>query len=203
MISNQVEVPVRNAIRELLQATGLFFLVFMALHATIQNFRIDGESMSPSLIHAQHVIVSKLAYKRINLSSFLRRVPFVSGTTEATPLISSQYPEYGDMVAFSYPNDPSKGVVKRVIGLPGDVIEFDEGQLIRNGEPVDESDALVDGQSFGPIWVRDGFLYVVGDNRRVSNDSRKWGLLHREYIVGRLWLSYWPSDRIQFLHAPW
>ena len=107
------------------------------------------------------------------------------------------------MVAFSYPNDPSKGVVKRVIGLPGDVIEFDEGQLIRNGEPVDESAVLVDGRSFGPIWVRDGFLYVVGDNRTVSNDSRKWGLLHRECIIGRLWISYWPSDRIEFLHSLW
>ena len=193
----------RNIVRELLEAAGLFFLVFMTLQATVQNFRIDGESMNPILNHEQHVLVSKAAYRHFNPGSLLHLVPFVSSEIEDTPFITWQEPDYGDVVAFSHPSDPSKDVVKRVIGLPGDVIEFKRGQLIRNGERVDEPTAIVDGRSFGPTLVRDDFLYVVGDNRTVSNDSRNWGLLHKEYIIGRLWLSYWPSDRLESLQPFW
>ena len=88
--------------------------------------------------------------------------------------------------------------------MPGDTIELDRGQVIRNGEPLDEPYIVnSDRRSIKPVKVPEGSYYVLGDNRPVSNDSRNWGFVPEEHIIGRAWFSYWPSDRIKFLHALW
>ena len=111
---------------------------------------------------------------------------------------------YGDMIAFLYPADPSREFVKRVIGLPGDYIQIDRGQVIRNGTPLDESYVVnADTRSFECVRVPPDSIYVLGDNRPVSSDSRSWGMVEGHYVIGRAWLSYWPSDRIEFLHSLW
>ena len=153
------------------------------LHFSVRNFRIDGPSMHPTLIDEQHVIVSKVAYLRF------------------TP---SAQPDYGDVIAFAYPKDPSRHIVKRVIGLPGDVIEIVEGQVIRNGKRLSEPHVThLDGRDFAPVQVPPAAYYVLGDNRRMSTDSRAWGFVREEDIIGRAWLSYWPSDRFEFLQPLW
>ena len=124
-------------IQELLTASGLFLIVFLALHFSIQNFRIDGSSMHPTVIDDQHVIVSKAAYLRVNPSALLRFRPFADKRDESLPLIASAKPDYGDVIAFTYPIDPSLDLVKRVVGLPGDIIEIERGQVIRKGEMLD------------------------------------------------------------------
>ena len=191
-------------LQELLQATGLFFIVFMILHFSVQNFRVDGRSMHPSLVHEQHVIVSKLAYTQINASAILRYIPLVSTKDDGRPFLSAGIPEYGDLIAFTYPLDPSLEVVKRVVGLPGDIIEIKAGEVIRNGHPLQETYVVAgDERTVDPVMVREDFCYVLGDNRIVSNDSRNWGLLHQEYIIGRAWVSYWPWERFAALHSVW
>lgn len=103
-------------------------------------------------------------------------------------------------MVFLYPRDPSRALV----GLPSDLIEIDTGQVIRNGERLDEPYVVhSDARSFDPVCVPEDSYYVLGDNRLVSSDSRHWGFVSDEYVIGRAWLSYWPSDRIEFLHAPW
>ena len=194
----------RQFIREALDAAALFIVVFAALYFSVQNIRIDGMSMYPTVVNEQHIVVSKLAYVGLNPAALKRFIPFVEKTDGDGSLIVSQLPDYGDMVAFLYPEDPSREFVKRVIGLPGDYIEIDRGQVIRNGIPLDEPYVVsADTRSFGRVWVPSDSIYVLGDNRPVSSDSRHWGFVSDQYVIGRAWLSYWPSDRIQFLHAPW
>ena len=194
----------RQFIREALDAAALFIVVFAALQLSVQNIRIDGMSMRPTVVNEQHIIVSKLAYVGLNPSALRRYVPFVENSRNDDSLIESQPPDYGDMIAFLYPEDPSREFVKRVIGLPGDYIEIDRGQVIRNGEPLDEPYVVhADTRSFKRVRVPTDSIYVLGDNRLVSSDSRHWGFVSDELIIGRAWLSYWPSDRIQFLHQLW
>ena len=194
----------RTFIQELLIASGLFLVVFLALHFSIQNFRIDGSSMHPTLIDEQHVIVSKVAYSRINPSALLRFMPFADKPDESLSFVESDRPDYGDVVAFTYPPDPSLDLVKRVVGLPGDIIEIQRGQVIRNGNALDEPYITHrDSRTFAPLEVPRASYYVLGDNRRASTDSRAWGFVPEERIIGRAWLSYWPSDRLEFLHPLW
>ena len=190
--------------RDLLEAAALSLTVFLVLHFTVQNFRIDGPSMHPTLINEQHLIVSKVAYFRVNPSALLRFIPFTDKTYEDLPFISSANFSYGDVIAFTYPPDPSFDVVKRVIGLPGDIIEIEEGRVIRNGETLDEAYVInVDRDSVDAIEVPPNFYYVLGDNRLASTDSRSWGFVPDDHIIGRAWLSYWPSDRLEFIHSLW
>ncbi|MXY47261.1 MAG: signal peptidase I [Chloroflexi bacterium] len=193
----------RTFIQELLIAAGLFVAVFLVLHFSIRNFRIDGASMHPTLIDEQHVIVSKAAYFRVNASSLLHFMPSVERTDERVPFFASAQPAYGDIIAFTYPLNPSLDLVKRVIGLPGDIIEIEQGQVIRNGEALNESYVVNgDRRTSEAVEVPPGSYYVLGDNRRASTDSRVWGFVRDEDIIGRAWISYWPSDRLEFLQPP-
>ena len=194
----------RTFIQELLTASGLFLVVFLALHLSVQNFRIDGSSMHPTLIDKQHVIVSKAAYIRVNPSALLQFMPFADRTEERVPFIACNQPAHGDTIAFTYPIDPSLDLVKRIIGLPGDIIEIERGRVIRNGEMLDEAYVVNgDRRTVEAVEVPPNSYYVLGDNRAGSTDSRSWGFVHEEDIIGRVWFSYWPSDRISFLHALW
>ena len=194
----------RTFIQELLTSSGLFLIVFLALHFSIQNFRIDGSSMHPTFIDERHVVVSKAAYFRVNPSALLHFMPSAGRADERVPFFASDQPAYGDTIAFTYPIDPSLNLVKRVIGLPGDIIEIERGQVIRNGDMLDEAYVVNgDRRSVDAVEVPPGSYYVLGDNRRASTDSRRWGFVREEDIIGRAWLSYWPSDRLEFLQPLW
>ena len=191
-------------IRELLEAGGLFLIIFLVLHFSIQNFRIDGSSMHPTLLDEQHVIVSKVAYLRLNLSALFQFAPIVDEAEEEVTLIESEELAYGDTVAIVHPLDPTRDLVKRVIGLPGDVIEIEQGQVIRNGRILVEAYVVNgDRRTLESIEVPPDSYYVLGDNRRHSTDSREWGFVPSDHIIGRAWLSYWPSDRLEFIHPLW
>ncbi|MBR4741373.1 MAG: signal peptidase I, partial [Desulfovibrio sp.] len=104
-----------------------------------------------------------------------------------------------DIIIFEYPEDPDTDFIKRIIGLPGDVIEVRDKQLYRNGEAVKESyiqftdpDTIIARRdNFGPITVPANHYFVMGDNRDNSHDSRFWGCVARESIRAKAWRIYW------------
>ena len=195
---------VRHVIRELLEATAVFVVAFVALHFSIHNFRIDGGSMSPTLDNQQHILVSKLPYIRMNPGALKHVVPFWKKSEDGLALFAPVPPSYGEVVALTYPLDQSREFMKRIIGVPGDIIELDRGRVIRNGEPLEEPYVVNrDKRSIEPVKVPEGSYYVLGDNRPVSNDSRNWGFVPENNIIGRAWFSYWPSDNFKFLHSLW
>ncbi|MCD6291202.1 MAG: signal peptidase I [Anaerolineae bacterium] len=157
-----------NSLRELLETLVLTLILFALIRSVIQNFRIEGVSMEPNFHDGQFLIINKLAYKL--------------GT-----------PARGDVIVFRYPRDPHRDFIKRVIGLPGDTVRVDRGRVYINGVPVYEPYALLSGGSSGrTTTVTPGHVYVLGDNRRNSSDSRRWGLVPMKMVIGKAWICYWP-----------
>jgi len=108
----------------------------------------------------------------------------------------------GDVVVFWYPIDPSKSYIKRVIGLPGEVVRITGGSVYINGQLLSEPYILsdyLDRQSYPSALVEPDHFFVLGDHRNSSNDSRSWGTVAREQIYGKAVLVYWPVDKFQVL----
>jgi signal peptidase I len=150
-----------------------FLIAFVA-----QAFRVQGTSMEPQLRDGERIVVNKFIYR-------------------------FQKIERGDVVVFWYPRDPSVSFIKRVVAIPGDLVEIRAGQLLVNGLPVQESylpAGFRDADSYPPTEVRKGYYFVLGDHRRSSNDSRTWGEVPEKYIYGRAVFRFWPFDRLGPIH---
>ena len=161
----------KTVIREIVQVVILAMLIFVVARAVVQNHIVEGSSMEPSVHTGQLILVGRVAY-----------------------LFSP--PHRGDVIVFHFPGDPSRDFIKRVIGLPGETVEVKGGVTYVSGDPLQEPYLAVKMVSdFPGTWVPPDHYFVMGDNRNVSYDSRAWGLLPRENIVGQAWLCLWPIDR--------
>ena len=106
-------------------------------------------------------------------------------------------PRRGEVVIFEFPNNPERDFVKRVIGLPGDTVEIQRGTVIVNSIPLNEPYITRrDTGTMGRITVPENGYFVLGDNRRGSNDSRNWGSVPIDNIIGRALVTFWPLDRL-------
>ena len=192
----------RDFIRELIETALLSVAVFLVLHLSVQNFRVEGSSMVPTLTEGQYIIANKIIYSSVATDSIVRFLPFVQPSGEGGSLYTFHPPEHGEIIIFNFPSDQSRDLVKRVIGVPGDTIEIQSGQVIRNGKPIEEPYVVnKDRRTYDPVEVPENSYYVLGDNRRSSSDSRDWGFLSDKHVVGRAWIGYWPMDKIGVLQA--
>ena len=168
----------KSLLRETLETVVLAILIFLVIRSLVQNYRIEGQSMEPNFQHGQYLLVNKLAYR---LGEYRR----------------------GDVIVFHYPNNPSQDYIKRVIGLPGDTVEFRDGVLIVNGLTVEEPyDQVPIARDIPAQTVAPGFLYVLGDNRPASSDTRTWGQLSQEFVIGKAWLAIWPVEEAGMVEHP-
>jgi signal peptidase I len=150
-------------------AVAVFIVMFV-----VQPVKVEGTSMQPRLVDQERIFVNRFIYR----FSEIHR---------------------GDVVVFWYPRDTAKSFIKRVIGLPGDLVEIRRGQVLVNGARIDEPylrPEYRDRESFGRVIVPPGHYFVLGDHRNSSNDSRNWGFVPRELIYGKAIFSYWPVSRI-------
>ena len=170
----QDQQPSRLAVffRELVETVLLALALFLVINLLTARVRVDGPSMEPSYYHNNRVVVSKVSY-------LLGEI------------------ERGDVIVFPAPPNPDEDYIKRVIGLPGDVIEVRGGTVYVNGE------ALVEPYISAPpvsnmrkTSVPPEMVFVMGDNRNVSSDSRAWGPLPIDDIIGKAVFVYWPLDRV-------
>ena len=185
----------RALVREFIETIILALAIFLAFQSSIQNFRVEGSSMEPTLEGGQYLLVNKLVYLSFDPQDLRRFVPFVEVESEDT-LYPFHPPRRGEIIIFHFPRDPSRDFVKRVIGLPGDTVEIRRGEVYVNDKKLAEP-YLMDRQrrSMDSVEVPAGSYFVLGDNRRFSNDSRDWGPVPAGQVVGRAWLSYWPLDQ--------
>ena len=191
----------RALVRELFETIILTLTVFLVLQISVQNFRVEGPSMEPTLEADQHLLVNKLVFLRPDFGPLADLLPLVSADQSA-PEYVFRAPRRGDIVVFRFPGDKSRDFVKRVVGVPGDTVEIRSGQVFVNGEPLHEPYVINrDGGTEEPLVVPDESYYVLGDNRRASQDSRDWGTVPAENIIGRGWLRYWPLDGAQVLSS--
>lgn len=192
---------IRVLVREVFETVILALLIFLSLHISIQNYRVQGPSMQPTLMEGEYLIVNKIVYLRFNLAKIANIIPFYDREEEPDRFIFHP-PRHGSIVIFRSPSQPSKDFVKRVIGVPGDVVEIVQGDVYRNGALLDEPYVTSrDDASMGPVIVEADGLFVLGDNRSASNDSRDWGILPTENLIGRVELRFWPLGRCCLLTA--
>lgn len=168
-------------VREIIETLVLTVLMFLVIRLAVQNFNIDGMSMEPSLHNQELVIVDKWSY-------FFHE------------------PAHGDVIVFVAPPNPSQDYIKRIVGLPGDVISIQGTNVTVNNKQLSETyvDPHRQGNPYPPITnmtVPQGAYFVLGDNRNGSSDSRDWGCVPQQNIVGRAALVYWPlgQDNYGFL----
>lgn len=176
-------------ILEILKIVVIALLIVIPVrYFLFQPFIVWGQSMEPSFGSGDYLIVDEISYR-------------------------FQEPQRGEVVVFRYPQMPSSRYIKRIIGLPGEKIEIKEGKIMiyKNGDSffLDESNYLSPFVETSPKkWpfiserLRDNEYFVLGDNRSSSSDSRVWGLLPRENIIGRVFLRAWPPSVLAKIETP-
>lgn len=170
---------------KLLRDVFLIIVVFILFGVFfVQPVVVEGTSMLPQLHDGERLLVNKLVYYRIQS-------------------VSWGHIERGDIVVFWFPNDPDKSYVKRVIGLPGEIIEIRNGKVIVDGKELVEDYLDTEYNQSLPSEaakkVADHHYFVMGDNRDNSSDSRYWGLVPEKYIYGKAFFRYWKPSSIGFL----
>ena len=146
-----------------------FIIIFL-----YQPVKVEGTSMMPSLDDQERIFVNKFVYRM-------------------EPI------QRGDIVVFHYPRDPSKSFIKRVIGLAGDHIRIDAGQVFVNGESLEEDYVpadYADQRSYPEFIVPANAYFLLGDHRTMSNDSRDFGAVQEKFIYGKAVFGYWPVDKM-------
>jgi signal peptidase I len=159
-------------LRDLMISVVLAIVIVLFLY---QPVKVEGTSMMPALADQERIFINKFVYR------------WGLGTVER-----------GDLVVFWFPQDPSKSYIKRVIGVPGDVVEVDQGVVLLNGKPLREDyvpEEYRDRSVAESVKVPEGHYYVLGDHRSSSNDSRTWGTVPRNYIYGKAVFVYWPPEK--------
>jgi signal peptidase I len=162
----------RAFFREMAETLLLAVVLFVIINSLTARVRVDGPSMEPSYYHNNRVVVLKVAY----LFGDIQR---------------------GDVIVFPAPPNPEEDYIKRVIGLPGDEVMVADGKVYVNGQSLDEPYINAPPiNSMRAVTVPEGMVFVMGDNRNVSSDSRSWGPLPIDDIIGKAVFVYWPLDRI-------
>ncbi len=178
-------------IREYAESIIIAILIALFIRAFIvQAFKIPSGSMEPTLLIGDHLLVNKFAYGI--------KLPLV----DQKVLVFNE-PEREDIIVFIFPKDKSKDFIKRVVGVPGDTVEIRRKKIYINGKIWHDSHgvyrdsevtSLVPRDNFGPVVVPPDQVFVMGDNRDHSYDSRFWGFVPFDQIKGKAWILYWSWD---------
>ena len=163
-------------LRDLSVSVVIAIIVILFLY---QPVKVEGTSMTPSLVNEERIFINKFVY-RFGISDIDR----------------------GDTVVFWAPEDPTRSYIKRVIGVPGDVVEIVDGTVVLNGKRLAEPyliDANRDRMSMPRRVIEPDHYFVLGDHRNSSNDSRSWGTVSRDAIYGKAVFVYWPLNRLGLL----
>ena len=190
----------KHWVRETVEAIVIALILALFIRTfVVQAFKIPSSSMEPTLLVGDHLLVTKFAY---GIS-----VPFSD-----SKILQLSKPQRGDIIVFEFPEDRSKDFIKRVLAVEGDTIEIKDKKVFINGKPFDDpygvhKEELVlprmgdcnsyEGSmdhcrdNFGPMKIPKGSVFVMGDNRDRSYDSRYWGFVNLNIIEGKAWRIYW------------
>ena len=183
----------KSVFREYVEAIVIAGLLALFIRTfVVQAFKIPSGSMEDTLLIGDHILVNKFLYGT--------DIPFTK-----IKILPVREPRQGDIIVFKYPGDETKDFIKRVIGTPGDVLEVINKKVYINGEPIDEPYTVYKDEevlprnlqsrdNFGPVKVPAGKYFMMGDNRDKSHDSRFWGFVDEDKILGKALFIYWSWD---------
>ena len=183
----------KGLIREYAESIAIAIVLALVIRTyLVQAFKIPSGSMEDTLAIGDHLLVNKFIYGT--------KMPFVDKR-----ILTLRDPHRGDVIVFEYPEDPSKDFIKRVIGVPGDVVEGKDKKVYVNGklyvnphEVHKEKDTIPKENNprdtFGPVTVPPNSYFMMGDNRDRSYDSRFWNFVRRDQIKGLAFIKYWSWD---------
>ncbi len=184
----------RTMVRELVETGLLALLVFLAVRASFQNFKVDGDSMFPTLEDGEFLIVNKLVYSEVDIERLGEFVPFVDAGDDPERNVFHG-PQRGDIVVFHDPRNPSVDLIKRIVGLPGETVEIVDGKVYINDHLLEEPYIKSEWRDNKPkVRLPGDEYFVMGDNRANSLDSRSIGLVHRDLVIGKALVTYWPRN---------
>jgi signal peptidase I len=158
---------------EVLQTLIMAVILYFLIDTVVGRVRVENISMQPTLHEGEFILVNKLAYR---LGDFQR----------------------GDIVVFHH--DPTEDYIKRVIGLPGDVVDVRDNHVFVNNRLLNESYIAAPPHYTGAWKVPPGQIFVLGDNRNQSSDSHQWGYVPEDTVVGRALVIYWPLQNLTVLN---
>jgi signal peptidase I len=184
----------KSVVREYAEALLVALVLALFIRSfVVQAFKIPSGSMIPTLLIGDHILVNKFVYGV--------RLPYFR-----TLVVPVTMPRRGDVVVFIYPQDEDKDFIKRVVGVAGDTVEVRDKRLYVNGDAVPDPHAhFAEGEdgrvapprdNFGPFQVPAGYIFVMGDNRDRSYDSRFWGPVALDKVKGKAFLIYWSWEGI-------
>ena len=195
-----------GVIREIAETALIALVIFLLVRTLVLNFRVDGTSMMPNLVNGELLIVNRNAYDSYDLYGLIDWIPGVehANAKEITPFSD---PKRGDIVVFEPPVSSNKPYIKRIIGLPGETIEIRDGGVFVDGELLDEpyieaGTTECTGPYCGPITIPEGQIWVMGDNRGNSSDSRVFGPVDIDSVQGETVITYWPLSEFGLVHSP-
>jgi len=182
----------KSKIRDYAETLAIALLIALFVRTfVVQAFKIPSSSMVPTLLVGDHILVNKFIYGI--------RIPLIG-----KKVLTLASPERGDVIVFIYPRDRSKDFIKRVIGLPGEKVEIIGRNIYVNDRLIEDpwgyypADAgsrnSASREHFGPKTVPQGMLFVLGDNRYNSQDSRYWGFVPLDDVLGEAFVIYWSWD---------
>lgn len=184
----------KTAIREWSEAIIIAILIALFIRTfVVQAFKIPSGSMKPTLQIGDHLLVNKFTYGI--------KIPFTRKT-----LIPLNDPKREDIVVFIYPVERTKDFIKRVVGIAGDTVEIKDKKIYLNGSPYNDGHGVYTDRilfpasiqprdNFGPVTVPAGHIFVMGDNRDQSYDSRFWGFVNLRDALGKAFIIYWSWDK--------
>ena len=183
-----------SVLREWVESIVIAFVLAMFIRTFIvQAFKIPSGSMRPTLIEGDRILVNKFVYGA--------KIPFTNWR-----LPGFKNPQRGDVVVFIYPKDPSRDFIKRLVALEREIIEIKNGSVYINGKVLDDpgfaryycNRSTYGAENKRALVPSDSF-YVLGDNSASSQDSRYWGFVPEENLLGKAFLIYWPPKRIRII----
>lgn len=189
--------PQKGALRENIEAILVAIIIALFIRTfVVQAFKIPSGSMKQTLQIGDHILVNKFIYGL--------KIPYLRKN-----IIPIKEPRRGDIVVFKYPVDPNKDFIKRVVGVSGDVIEIRDKVLYVNHKKVNHDFSVYTDpriipahirprDNFGPVTVPERSLFVMGDNRDESFDSRFWGFVNYNAVNGKAFIIYWSWDKENF-----
>jgi signal peptidase I len=193
----------KSVFREYAEAIFIALLLALFIRTFIlQAFKIPSGSMEKTLLIGDHILVSKFAYG-IHIPN---EIPFLNIKLFDDIILSQEVPKRGEIIVFKYPKNESRDFIKRVVGIPGDILEVRRQKVYVNNQLYEEehvwhtempqNDRFVPRDDFGPVVVPPKHLFMMGDNRENSQDSRFWGFLNINKVKGKALMIYWSWNAI-------